>query len=231
MRRRLRPSRFGGRIAFTTVGICLGTVAVIYIYVVAIGGAGSGHGAVKSQIIVGGLIAAALGLAIGIYYATIAASNVRRLQDAARKVADGELRNVDPGRLGRPARPARPHLQRDAAAPRRARHRPQTVHRQRLARAAHADLQPRRLRRAARRGRPEPGRAGRVRAHDAPADRAADEAGDRPARPLPARRGGDGDDAGRASTSATSPARRRASSAPAPRPTARACSCAPPSGR
>ena len=41
-------------------------------------------------------------------------------------------------------------LQRDAEAPRAARQRPQGVHRQRLARAAHADLLARRLRRAAR---------------------------------------------------------------------------------
>jgi signal transduction histidine kinase len=96
MRRRLRPSRFGGRIALTTLGICLGTVAVVYIYVVAIGGAGSGHGAVKAQIIVGGLIAAALALVIGIYYATLAAGNVRRLQEAARKVADGNFETTIP---------------------------------------------------------------------------------------------------------------------------------------
>jgi two-component system, OmpR family, sensor kinase len=96
MRRRLRVSRFGGRIAFTAVAICLGTVAVIYIYVVAIAGAGSGHGAVKTQIVVGGLIAAALALLIGIYYATLAAGNVRRLQEAARKVADGNFETTIP---------------------------------------------------------------------------------------------------------------------------------------
>jgi two-component system, OmpR family, sensor kinase len=96
MKRRLRASRFGGRIALTTLGICLGTVAVVYIYVVAIGGAGSGHGAVKTQIIVGGLIAAALALVIGIYYANLAASNVRRLQEAARKVADGNFETTIP---------------------------------------------------------------------------------------------------------------------------------------
>jgi signal transduction histidine kinase len=96
MKRRLRPSRFGGRIALTTVGICLGTVAVVYIYVVEIGGAGSGLGAVKAQIIVGGLIAAALALVAGIYYANLAASNVRRLQDAARKVADGNFETTIP---------------------------------------------------------------------------------------------------------------------------------------
>ena len=96
MRRRLRPTRFGGRIALTAVGICLGTVAVVYIYVVAIGGAGSGNGAVKTEIIVGGLIAAALALVIGIYYASLAADNVRRLQAAARKVADGNFETTIP---------------------------------------------------------------------------------------------------------------------------------------
>jgi two-component system, OmpR family, sensor kinase len=96
MLRRLQPSRFGGRIALTTVGICLGTVAIVYIYVVAIGGAASGLGQVKEQIVVGGLIAAAIALAIGWYYATIAAGNVRRLQEAARKVADGNFETTIP---------------------------------------------------------------------------------------------------------------------------------------
>ena len=96
MRRRLRPTRFGGRIALTTVGICLGTVAVVYIYVVWIAGAGAGDGAVKREIIVGGLIAAALALVIGIYYASLAAGNVRRLQAAARKVADGNFETTIP---------------------------------------------------------------------------------------------------------------------------------------
>jgi two-component system OmpR family sensor kinase len=96
MRRRLRPTRFGGRIALTMVGICLGTVAVVYIYVVAIGGAGSGQGSVKTQIVVGGLIATAIALVIGIYYANLAAGNVRRLQQAARKVADGNFETTIP---------------------------------------------------------------------------------------------------------------------------------------
>jgi signal transduction histidine kinase len=96
MRRGLRRIRFGGRIAFTTVAISLATVAVVYIYVVAIGGAGAGLGSVKSQIVVGGLIAAALALVIGVYYASVAASNVRRLQEAARKVADGNFETTIP---------------------------------------------------------------------------------------------------------------------------------------
>src|ERR1700760_2103990 len=96
MRRRLRPSRFGGRIALPAVGICLGTAAVLYIYVVGIGGAASGHGAVKARCVVGGLIAAGLALLIGIYYASLAAGNVRRLQQAARKVADGNFETTIP---------------------------------------------------------------------------------------------------------------------------------------
>src|ERR1700761_270523 len=96
MRRRLRPSRFGGRIALTTVGIALATAVVIYVYVVAIAGAGSGHGGGKGEIIAGGLIAAALALVAGIYYANVAATNVRRLQDAARKVADGNFETTIP---------------------------------------------------------------------------------------------------------------------------------------
>src|ERR1700744_2646091 len=91
MLRRLRPSRFGGRIAITTTGIALGTAIVIYVYVVAVGGPGSGNGRVKAEIVGGGLIAAALALAAGIYYANVAATNVRRLQEAARKVADGNF--------------------------------------------------------------------------------------------------------------------------------------------
>src|SRR6201992_3912926 len=92
--RRLRPTRFGGRIAITSVGICLGTVAVVYIYVAEIGGGASAH--VKSEIIVGGLIAAALALLIGIYYASLAAGNVRRLQAAARQGADGNFETTIP---------------------------------------------------------------------------------------------------------------------------------------
>ena len=205
--RRLRLSNLGSRITLISIAIAVGTTAVVYLYAVAIGGAASGHGAVK-------------------------AADPDRRPDRGRDRHRGrpllrprrrqqhpppagsraqsrrrQLRNDDPGRLGRPARPARPHLQRDAAPPGRARQRPQAVHRQRLARAADADLQPRRLRRAARRGGPEPGGAGRVRAHDAPADRAPDQADHRPPRPLPARRRRGGDAGQHASTSAPSPAR------------------------
>ena len=103
------------------------------------------------------------------------------------------LLEPDPGRLERRGRSARDHLQRDAEAPRAPRQRPQGVHRQRLSRAAHADLLALGLRRAARGRRPRPRVAGRVRAHDARAGRPAHEAHRRPARPLEARRRRDRD--------------------------------------
>ena len=67
-------------------------------------------------------------------------------------------------------------------------HRPQGLHRQRLARAADADLLAGRLRGAAGRGGARSRRAGGVRADDARAGGAADQAHGRSARPLEARR-------------------------------------------
>jgi signal transduction histidine kinase len=104
----VRLTNLGNRITLTAVGICLGTVVVIYLYVVAIGGAASGLGAVKGQILVGGLIAAAIATALGVYYARMAAGNISSLQDAARKVADGNFETKIPvasaGQLGQLAR-------------------------------------------------------------------------------------------------------------------------------
>ncbi|HZO06197.1 MAG TPA: HAMP domain-containing sensor histidine kinase [Solirubrobacterales bacterium] len=61
-----------------------------------IAGGASGLHSVKLQIVVGGLIAAALATILGVYYAGVAVSNVRRLQDAARKVADGNFETTIP---------------------------------------------------------------------------------------------------------------------------------------
>ena len=94
--RRLTARTLGSRITFTAIGICLGTVAVIYIYTVTIAGGASGDSDVKLQIVVGGLIATAIATILGIYYAQLAASNVRHLQDAARKVADGNFETTIP---------------------------------------------------------------------------------------------------------------------------------------
>jgi two-component system, OmpR family, sensor kinase len=106
--RRLRLTAFGNRITLIAIAIAVGTSLVIYAYAVAIGGAASGLGDVKGQIAVGGLIAVLLATGIGLYYAQMAASNIRSLQAAARKVADGNFETKIPvasaGQLGQLAR-------------------------------------------------------------------------------------------------------------------------------
>jgi two-component system OmpR family sensor kinase len=106
--RRLGLTNLGSRITVTSVGICLGTVLVIYLYVVTIGGAASGLASVKGQILIGGLVAVVISTALGLYYAQMAARNIGRLQDAARKVADGNFETTIPvasaGQLGQLAR-------------------------------------------------------------------------------------------------------------------------------
>ena len=47
--------------------------------------------AVKAQILVGGLIALLAALGVGIYFARVASGSIQRLQEAARKVADGDF--------------------------------------------------------------------------------------------------------------------------------------------
>ncbi|MDX6604822.1 MAG: hypothetical protein QOF23_1331, partial [Solirubrobacterales bacterium] len=75
---------------------------------VSVGGAASGLYAVKVQILVGGLIALVLATALGLYYAQAGARNIERLQEAARKVADGNFETKIPvaaaGQLGQLAR-------------------------------------------------------------------------------------------------------------------------------
>lgn len=94
--RRLRLNSLGGRITVMAISICLGTIALVYLSAVTIGGAASGQTAVKEQILIGGAIAALLAAGIGVYVAQVAAANVRSLQDAARKVADGNFETTIP---------------------------------------------------------------------------------------------------------------------------------------
>ncbi len=106
--RRLRLTNLGSRITLTAVAICAGTIVVIYLYTVTLGGSASGLGEVKGQILVGGLIALLIATVVGLYYAQVAAHNVSRLEEAARKVADGNFETTIPiasaGQLGQLAR-------------------------------------------------------------------------------------------------------------------------------
>jgi signal transduction histidine kinase len=106
--RRPRLTTLGSRITVISIAVAIGTVAIVYVYTVAIGGAASGHGAVKGQILLGGLIAIVVAAGLGLYYAQVAAHNIGRLQEAARKVADGNFETPIPvaaaGQLGSLAR-------------------------------------------------------------------------------------------------------------------------------
>jgi two-component system, OmpR family, sensor kinase len=105
---RFKPTTLGNRITVTAVAIAIGTVIVVYAYTVAIGGAASGDSAVKTQILVGGIFAVVATLAVGVYFASVASGSVSRLQEAARKVADGNFETPIPiastGQLGSLAR-------------------------------------------------------------------------------------------------------------------------------
>ena len=106
--RGLRLSDLASRITLISIAIAVGATAIVYVYAVAIGGSASGDDAVKLQILTGGLIAVAIATAVGLYYTRSSASSIQRLQEAARKVADGNFETTIPvasvGQLGQLAR-------------------------------------------------------------------------------------------------------------------------------
>ncbi len=106
--RRPRLSNLRSRITIISIAIAVGSAAVIYLFTVSIGGAASGDSAVKGQILLGGLLGVAIATAVGVYYAGAAARNISYLQNAARKVADGNFETTIPvagaGQLGELAR-------------------------------------------------------------------------------------------------------------------------------
>ncbi len=106
--RGLRLSDLASRITLISIAIAVGATAVVYVYAVAVGGAASGEDGIKLQILIGGLIAVAIATAVGLYYTRTAATNIQRLQEAARKVADGNFETSIPvasvGQLGDLAR-------------------------------------------------------------------------------------------------------------------------------
>jgi signal transduction histidine kinase len=102
--RRLRLTPLGSMITTISLAIGIGTAVVIYVYVVHI----AGDSGVKGDITTGALIALVPALAIGLYSATLATQRIRRIEDAARKVADGDFGARIPvessGQLGQLAR-------------------------------------------------------------------------------------------------------------------------------
>jgi len=102
--RRLRLTPLGNRITTTAVAIAAGTAVVIYIWVVWV----EGHSEASGPIVLGGLIALLVALGVGFYWAQIVTLRVQRIEDAARKVADGDFETRIPvdssGQLGQLAR-------------------------------------------------------------------------------------------------------------------------------
>ena len=102
--KRLRLTPLGSRITTASLSIGAGTSVVVYVWVVVIGG----HDGAAGPILVGALFALLMALGVGIYSAQAVAQRVQRIEDAARKVADGDFATRIPvdssGQLGQLAR-------------------------------------------------------------------------------------------------------------------------------
>jgi two-component system OmpR family sensor kinase len=102
--RNLRLTPLGSMITTISVAIGAGTSIVVYVWVVLI----EGNGAAAHAILIGGLVALLLALGVGLYFAQFAAVRVGRIEEAARKVADGDFATRIPvdssGQLGQLAR-------------------------------------------------------------------------------------------------------------------------------
>jgi signal transduction histidine kinase len=100
----LRLTPLGSRITTASLSIGAGTSIVVYIWVVVIGG----HAEAGGPILIGGLIAFFIALGVGIYSARLVTLRVSRIEEAARKVADGDFAARIPvdssGQLGQLAR-------------------------------------------------------------------------------------------------------------------------------
>jgi signal transduction histidine kinase len=103
---RRRKDRFAGdRNTMFWIAVAAATAATIYIYTVVIGMAAIHDGSVKAQILIGGAIVGVLEILIARSYIRTYASNLKRLQEAARKVADGNFETTIPVASVGPLRP------------------------------------------------------------------------------------------------------------------------------
>lgn len=102
--KRLRLTPLGSMITTVSLAIGAGTSIVVYVWVVVV----EGRTGMERPILIGGLVALLLALAVGFYFAQLVAIRVGRIQEAARKVADGNFAARIPvdssGQLGQLAR-------------------------------------------------------------------------------------------------------------------------------
>ncbi len=100
----LRLTPLGSRITTVSLAIGAGTSVVIYVFVVVV----NGNSSARHQILIGGLVALLLALGIGFYFAYVVSVRVKRIEAAARKVADGDFATRIPvdsaGQLGQLSR-------------------------------------------------------------------------------------------------------------------------------
>lgn len=101
---RLRRTPLGSMITAVSLSVAVITGVVIYAYVDVFAGGSADLG----DIVIGGLIAVVVALAVGLYCAQVVTQRVRTIEEAARKVAEGEFGNRIPveysGQLGQLAR-------------------------------------------------------------------------------------------------------------------------------
>jgi two-component system, OmpR family, sensor kinase len=102
--RRLRLTPLGSMITTVSLSIGVATSLIVYVWVVVV----DGHDGAAQPILIGALIALFLALSIGFYFAQLVATRVQRIEEAARKVADGDFAARIPvdssGQLGQLAR-------------------------------------------------------------------------------------------------------------------------------
>ena len=103
--RRPKPTFTGQRDTMFWIAVAAATAVLIYLYTVVIGMAAIHDGSVKAQILIGGAIVLALEILIARSYIRTYATNLRRLQEAARKVADGNFETKIPVASVGPLRP------------------------------------------------------------------------------------------------------------------------------
>jgi signal transduction histidine kinase len=102
--RSFRLTPLGSMVTTVSVGIALGTSVTVYLWVVKIGG----HDEARGPILIGALIAIAIAIAVGLYFAGLVGRRIGRIEEAARKVADGDFATRIPvdsaGQLGQLSR-------------------------------------------------------------------------------------------------------------------------------